>query len=62
MSILLLFCQPPHVAELVAHRDCVSRHAKGVVAAVKEQKGLVQTLHEGLQEEVTVDPTHQTLE
>ena len=43
----------------MAHRDRVSRHAQGVVAAVKEQKGLVQNLQEELQEQVADDsPVH----
>ena len=44
----------PHSAELLAHRERVTRHAQGVVTSLNEQKSLVQTLAEKLQTQVCV--------
>ena len=44
----------PHSAELLAHRERVTRHAQGVLSSLNEQKSLVQTLAEKLQTQVCV--------
>lgn len=43
-----------HSAELLAHRERVTRHAQGVVTSLNEQKTLVQILAEKLQTQVCV--------
>ena len=44
-KISLLFLKLYVVAaELVSHRDRISRHSQGVIAAVNEQKATIQNL------------------